>query len=96
MDTLGGLLDAPRARGAFALRAVMNSPWCLRDIANSPLTLIAGVKGKLWLVPDEGDALQVGPGDIAIIRRPMHYNLSDAPNSNPQMIIHPGQRCCDL
>jgi len=96
MDTLGGLLDAPRARGAFALRAVMSSPWCLRDIAKSPLTLIAGVKGRLWLVPDEGDALQVGPGDIAIIRRPMHYNLSDAPNSNPQMIIHPGQRCCDL
>jgi len=96
MDTLGGLLDAPRARGAFALRAVMSSPWCLRDIAKSPLTLIAGVKGRLWLVPDEGDALQVGPGDIAIIRTPMHYNLSDAPNSNPQMIIHPGQRCCDL
>jgi AraC-like DNA-binding protein len=96
MDTLGGLLDAPRARGAFALRAVMNSPWCLRDVANSPLTLIAGVTGKLWLTPDDGDAFQLGPGDIAVIRTPMHYNLSDEAGSNPQIIIHPGQNCCDL
>ena len=96
MDTLGGLLDAPRARGAFALRAVMNSPWCLRDVANSPLTLIAGVSGELWLTPDDGDAFQLGPGDIAVIRTPLHYNLSDEAVSNPQIIIHPGQNCCDL
>ena len=96
MDTLGGFLDAPRARGAFALRAVMTSPWCLRDVAKSPLTLIAGVSGKLWLTPDDGDAFQLGPGDIAVIRTPLHYNLSDEAGSNPQIIIHPGQNCCDL
>jgi AraC-like DNA-binding protein len=96
MDTLGGLLDAPRARGAFALRVVMSSPWSLRDLADSPLTLIAGVAGKLWLVPDEGDSFQIGPGDIAVIRTPVHYNLADAPDRNPQVIIHPGQQCCDL
>jgi len=96
MDNLGGLLDAPRARGAFALRAVMSSPWSLRDIADSPLTLIAGVEGKLWVVPDDGDSFQIGPGDIAVIRTPVHYNLADNPDTNPQMIIHPGQNCCDL
>lgn len=96
MDTLGGLLDAPRARGAFALRAVMRAPWSLRDMADSPLTLIAGVSGKFWLKPDEDKAFEIGPGDIAIIRAPLHYNLSDLPGSPPQMIIHPGQRCCDL
>ena len=95
MDNLGGLLDAPRARGAFALRAVMNSPWSLRDIADSPLTLIAGVAGKLWIDPDDGDSFQIGPGDIAIIRTPVQYNLADAPGSAPQVIIHPGQHCCD-
>ena len=42
-----------RARGAFALRAVMRSPWSLRIQAESPLTLIAGVAGELWVVPDE-------------------------------------------
>ena len=53
MDTLGGLLDAPCARGAFALRAVMRSPWSLRILAASPLTLIAGVMGDFWVVPDK-------------------------------------------
>jgi hypothetical protein len=96
MDTLGGLLDAPRARGAFALRAVMNSPWSLRDLAGSPLTLIAGVAGKLWLLADEGDPVQIGPGDIAVIRAPTQYNLADSPDRSPQVIIHPGQLCCDL
>lgn len=96
MDTLGGLLDAPRARGAFALRAVMSTPWSLRDLAGSPLTLIAGVAGKVWVEPDDGDPIQIEPGDIAIIRAPTHYNLAGAPAMPPQMIIHPGQRCCDL
>jgi AraC-like DNA-binding protein len=96
MDTLGGLLDAPRARGAFALRAVMSAPWSLRDLADSPLTLIAGVAGTLWVVPDDSDAFQIGPGDIAVIRTPLHYNLADAPSTTPQVIIHPGQNCCDL
>lgn len=99
MDTLGGLLggllDAPRARGAFALRAVMSSPWSLRDLADSPLTLIAGVTGTFWIVPDSGKPFQIAPGDIAVIRTPERYNLADAPDTAPQMIIHPGQNCCD-
>jgi len=96
MDNLGGLLDAPRARGAFALRAVMNSPWSLRDLAGSPLTLIAGVAGELCLVADDADPIQIAPGDIAVIRAPAHYNLADSPTTAPQMLIHPGQQCCDL
>lgn len=96
MDTLGGLLDAPRARGAFALRAVMSEPWSLRDLAGSPLTLIAGVAGRVWVAPDEGEPVEIGPGDIAVIRAPTHYNLADSLAASPQVIIHPGQDCCDL
>ncbi|WP_086930891.1 AraC family transcriptional regulator [Agarilytica rhodophyticola] len=95
MDTLGGLLDAPRARGAFALRAVMSAPWSLRVVAESPLTLIAVVDGNLWLRPDEGEAIALGPGDIAITRAPNHYNVSDSATTPAQVFIHPGQRCCD-
>jgi AraC-like DNA-binding protein len=96
MDSLGGLLDAPRARGAFALRAVMQSPWSLRILAESPLTLIAGVVGEFWIIPDDGEAVSIGPGDIAITRGPDHYNVSDSPTTPPSMVIHPGQHCCDL
>jgi AraC-like DNA-binding protein len=96
MDTLGGLLDTPRARGAFALRAVMRSPWSLRILAASPVTLIAGVTGKLWVVPDDGEPIRIGPGDIAVTRGPDHYNVSDSPVTPPTVVIHPGQHCCDL
>jgi AraC-like DNA-binding protein len=96
MDSLGGLLDAPRARGAFALRAVMQAPWSLRILAESPLTLIAGVFGEFWIIPDAGEAVRIGPGDIAITRGPDHYNVSDTPTSPPTIVVHPGQQCRDL
>lgn len=96
MDNLGGLLDAPRARGAFALRTVMTSPWCLRILAESPLTLIAGITGDCWLIPDDGKAIQIRPGDIAVTRAPDHYNVADLPETSPTVVIHPGQNCCDL
>ena len=96
MDTLGGLLDAPRARGAFALRTVMSPPWSLRILAESPLTLIAVVRGEAWLLPDDGDPLHIGPGGIAVTRAPERYNFADSPATPPQLVIYPGQRCCDL
>jgi len=95
MDNLGGLLDTPRARGAFALRTVMNSPWSLRILAESPVTLIAGVSGESWIVPDDGEPVRIGPGDIAVTRAPDHYNVADSPTTDPIVVIHPGQRCCD-
>lgn len=95
MDTIGGLLDAPRARGAFALRAVMRSPWSLRVLAESPVTLIACVTGELWVTPDDGQSARIGPGDIAVTRGPDHYNVADSPTTTPTVVIHPGQRCCD-
>ncbi|MEM1262920.1 MAG: AraC family transcriptional regulator [Pseudomonadota bacterium] len=96
MDTLGGLLDAPRARGAFALRTVMRPPWGLRIVAESPLTLIAGISGDVWVVPDNGPPLPLGPGDIAITRAPDHYSVVATPETVPDVVIHPGQQCRDL
>jgi AraC-like DNA-binding protein len=96
MDRLGGLLDAPRARGAFALRAVMRPPWALRVLAESPLTLIVGVVGDCWIVPDGGEPVRLGPGDIAVTRGPDHYTVSDSPATPPTVVIHPGQQCRDL
>lgn len=95
MDNLGGLLDAPRARGAFALRAVMRTPWSLRILAESPLTLIAAISGDIWVLPDDGDEIRLEPGDIAVTRAPDHYNVADSPNTLPTVFVHPGQRCCD-
>ena len=74
----------------------MTSPWSLRIAAESPLTLIAGVAGDTWLVPDTGRPVQLRPGDIAVTRAPDHYTVADAPATAPLAVIHRGQRCCDL
>ena len=96
MDTLGGLLDAPRARGAFALRATMGSPWSLRILAQSPLTLLAGITGEFWVIPDDGEPIRIGPGDVAVTRAPDHYTVAESPTAEPNIVIHPNQDCRDL
>ena len=74
----------------------MSAPWCLRVLAESPVTLISIVEGEAWIVPDEGDAIRIGPGDIAVTRAPAHYNVADSRDTAPTVLIHPGQRCCDV
>jgi AraC-like DNA-binding protein len=96
MDSLGGLLDAPRARGAFALRAVMRSPWSLRIRAESPLTLIVVIAGELCILPDAGTPVRLGPGGIAVTRGPDHYTVADDPATAPTVVINRGQDCRDL
>jgi AraC-like DNA-binding protein len=93
MDALGGVLDGPRARGAFALRTVMSPPWSLRVVAESPLTLLAMVKGHAWVVPDGGDPVRLEIGDVAVTRGPDHYTVADDPASSTSIVIHPGQDC---
>ncbi len=93
MDALGGLLDGPRARGAFLLRSIMNPPWSVRIQDEAPLSLVAMLRDEAWVVPDKGDAVRVGPGDVAIMRGPDPYTFADDPATPPQVVCHPGQRC---
>jgi AraC-like DNA-binding protein len=95
MDALAGLLDGPRARGAFVLRSSMDPPWSLRVQDEAPLTLVAVVRGEAWLVPEGGDPVRLGCGDVAVVRGPDPYVVADRPGRPPQAVIHPGQRCTD-
>ncbi|GMQ97812.1 MAG: AraC family transcriptional regulator [Acidimicrobiia bacterium] len=93
MDALVGLLDGPRARGAFLLRSVLEPPWSLRIEDEAPLTLVAVVQGSAWFIPQAGDAVRLGPGDVAVVRGPDPYTVADDPATPPQVVIHPGQIC---
>lgn len=93
MDALAGLLDGPRARGAFLLRSIMNPPWSVRVEDRAPLSLVAMVRGDAWVVPAAGGAVRLGPGDIAVTRGPEPFTFADDPASSPQVVIHPGQHC---
>lgn len=99
MDALVGFLNGPRARGAFLLRALMDPPWSVRVQDEAPLSLVAMVRGDAWIVrggdDDDGGArvTHVAPGAVALVSGPEPYLFADRPDTPPQAVIHPGQRC---
>ncbi|NUL26719.1 AraC family transcriptional regulator [Streptomyces lunaelactis] len=96
MDALAGLLDGPRARGAFLLRMVMEPPWSVRIEDHAPLTLMCVSAGEAWIVPDSGDPVVLRPGDVAIARGPDCYTTADEPAREPMALIGPGGTCHTL
>jgi AraC-like DNA-binding protein len=96
MDALAGFLNGPRARGAFLLRSVLDPPWSLRIRDEAPLTVAAVVRGTAWVGYDGDEPVELGPGDIALLRGPDHYTVADSPSTPPQVVIHPGQLCTTL
>jgi AraC-like DNA-binding protein len=93
MDSVAGLLDGPRARGAFLLRSVLDPPWSIRIEDEAPLTLVAMVRGGAHVLPDDGAPAPLRAGDVAILRGPDPYTVADDPATAPQVVILPGQRC---
>ncbi|MET9608656.1 AraC family transcriptional regulator [Streptomyces sp. NPDC006512] len=93
MDTLTGLLDGPKARGAFLLKSVFDPPWSLRVEDRAPLSVMTPVRGAAWLLPDGGEPVLVGPGDVAVVRGPVPYTLADAPDTPVRVTVGPDQRC---
>jgi AraC-like DNA-binding protein len=96
MDHLAALLDGPRARNAFLLRSILDPPWSIRIQDRAPLTLVALVRGTAWVMPPAGDHVRLEPGDVAIVRGPEPYVIADRPDTEPQIVIHPGERCTTL
>lgn len=93
MDLLAGLLDGPRARGAFVLRTVLAPPWSIRIEDRSPLTLAALLSGTAVVVADDGTVEMLHPGDVAVARGIEPYTIAHEPGRPPDIVIHPGQRC---
>ncbi|MCY0955027.1 AraC family transcriptional regulator [Streptomyces sp. H27-S2] len=93
MDTLTGLLEGPKARGAFLLKSVFNPPWSLRVEDRAPLSVVTMVHGDAWLIPDHGDPVPIRPGDVAVVRGPDPYTVADTPTTPVQITVGPEQRC---
>jgi AraC-like DNA-binding protein len=94
MDALSGLLDGPRARDAFLMRAVMSPPWCIRVQDEAPLSLVAITSGSAWVALDDGSQpTLLATGDLAVLRGPDHYTMADDLATPVQVVVHPGQRC---
>ncbi|MFG2040406.1 AraC family transcriptional regulator [Dactylosporangium sp. NPDC048998] len=96
MDALTGLLDQPRARGAFLLRSMLTPPWSLRIEDEAPLSVVTMARGEALIVPTTGEPAWLRPGEIAIMRGPDAYTICDGPETPVQIVIHPGQRCTTI
>lgn len=91
VDPLTHFLDGPRAVGAFALAMHMNAPWGVRIDDRAALTIVAVTHGQARV----DEALLVA-GDVALIRGPEPYSVTDKGASAPSIAIGPGQHCTTL
>jgi AraC-like DNA-binding protein len=94
VDALAGLLDGPRARGAFLLKAVFRAPWAIRVEDQAPLTVVVVTEGSAVFTGPSGQ-VQVSPGDVVLARGPQPYTFGDAASTRPEIRILPGQVCVD-
>jgi AraC-like DNA-binding protein len=93
MDAIAGLLDGPRARGAFLLKLAFDPPWCLRIQDEAPIAVISAVRGTALIYGDGEEPVRLNAGDVAIARGPRPYTVADDPSTPIQALIHPGQGC---
>lgn len=95
MDAVAGLLDGPRARGAFVLRSVLRPPWSLRIEDGAALSVIVLVAGSAYLQLDDEPAHLLVPGDVAVVSGGAPYLVCDTPGRPPQVVIGADQVCSD-
>jgi len=77
------------------LRSLLSPPWSLEIRDEAPLSVIVVLTGHAHLVTGDGAQTALGSGDIAIVRGPDAYTVSDRLRTPPQAVIHPGQVCTD-
>ncbi|WP_440070273.1 AraC family transcriptional regulator [Streptosporangium sp. OZ121] len=92
MDPLADLLDGVRARSAAFCQAILEPPWSLLISDGAPLALATTLRGHAWIMLGGGEPVLMRTGDVAIVKGPDPYTISDDPSTPPEIIVHPGNR----
>lgn len=93
MDVVAGFLDGPRAHGAFLLQVVMDPPWSIRVEDHAPVSLVAVTAGSAVVAHDDGRVTTLQAGDVALVRGPDPYTMSDAAGRPPKVLVLPAGQC---
>jgi AraC-like DNA-binding protein len=88
MDPLTYFFDGPRASRAFALCMQMGSPWGIDIEDGAALTVVAVTRGAAVI-----DGTRLDSGDVALVRGPEPYRVTDVDDTAPDIRIGPGQEC---
>jgi AraC-like DNA-binding protein len=82
VDVLQAHLARARASGGVFARSVARPPWGLRLPGTIPLTVHAVIQGRMWLwIDDERSALELAPGDVALVRGGPDHFIADKPGA---------------
>lgn len=92
VDPLAGLIDAPRARGAFLLRVPMARPWAIRVADEAPLTVVAMTAGSSYFTRRPDAPVLLERGDLLLVQGSSAYDVGDVPGREPMAMILPGNR----
>jgi AraC-like DNA-binding protein len=96
MDGLAGLLDGPRARGAFLLRVLLDAPWAIRFEDEAPLSVTSVVRGHVWVLDEGEEPVRLEAGDVVVRVGTDRWAIADDPATPASIVIGPGQVCTTL
>lgn len=90
---MAGLLDGPRARGAFLLRVELDPPWAMRIEDEAPLSLVGVTRGAALIAAGDAAPQRLQAGDVVVALGPTPYALGDEPDTPTQVVVRPGPHC---
>jgi AraC-like DNA-binding protein len=95
-DPLTDLLNGVRSTGAVFNRSARSGSWAVRFEDGSPLALAVPLRGPVWVIPHGGEAVQFGPGDVAVLCGGRPYVIADDPATEVGAVIGSGARCTTI
>ena len=92
-DPLTDLLNGVRTSGAVFNQSSLSGSWAVRFEDGSPLALAVLLRGSAWVIPQGGDPVRIGPGDVAVLCGGAPYVIADDPATEPDVVIRAGGLC---
>ncbi len=93
MDVLDDLLSGTRARGGVFNLTILDRPWGLDIVDESPLSLATVLSGEAWVLRPGEEPVRMAERDVVVMSGTETYVVADSPDTRPNLRIHPGGRC---
>ena len=93
MDNFSAVLAEHQARGAFVLNCEMDPPWSVKIADRATVGMVVMLRGRCSLHQEGSEPVQLDAGDVAVVKGPTPYVLSDQPGTPFSVVVEPGQVC---
>lgn len=93
MDNLSAVLAEHQARDAFVLHCEMDAAWSVQIADRATVGMVVMLRGYCVLHLDGRAPVVLGAGDVAVVKGPTPYVLSDQPDRPFSVVVQPGQVC---